>query len=134
MTDAVRPLEVLLVEDNPGDVLLVRQILGREPYPINLRLAVDGEQGLQMLESSHFKPDLVILDLNLPKVFGLSFLGRYRAEVPVVVFTVSTNPLDRQRSLELGASAYVEKPDDLDEYFRAVSQVVRNWAARDCGK
>ena len=70
MTDAVRPLEVLLVEDNPGDVLLVRQNLGREPYPINVGLAVDGEQGLQMLESNHFKPDLVILDLNIPKVFG----------------------------------------------------------------
>jgi DNA-binding response OmpR family regulator len=131
MTDAVRPLEVLLVEDNPGDVLLVRQTLGREPYPINVRVAVDGEQGLQMLESSHFKPDLVILDLNIPKVFGLSFLGRYRAEAPVVVFTVSTNPNDRQRSLELGARAYVEKPDDLDEYCRAVSNIIRNRAGAD---
>jgi len=79
-----------------------------------------------MLESSHFKPDLIILDLNIPKVFGLSFLGRYRAEAPVVVFTVSTNPHDRRRSLELGARAYVEKPDDLDEYCRAVSNIVRN--------
>ena len=89
-------------------------------------MALDGEQGLQMLESSHFKPDLIILDLNIPKVFGLSFLGRYRAEAPVVVFTVSTNPHDRRRSLELGARAYVEKPDDLDEYCRVVSNIVRN--------
>jgi CheY-like chemotaxis protein len=83
----LKPVELLLVEDSPGDILLISQVLRDEPIPIKIRVAVDGEQALQMLEDSQFRPDLVILDLNIPKVSGLSFLARYALEAPVVVFS-----------------------------------------------
>jgi DNA-binding response OmpR family regulator len=74
-----------------------------------------------------FEADVVILDLNLPKISGFSLLQRTRLTVPVVVFSSSSNPLDRQLSLKLGAREFVQKPTDLDEYRRVVSQIVKNW-------
>lgn len=127
-TFAVKPLEVLLVEDNPGDILLIRQVLENEPWPINLRVAVDGKQAVQMLAARYFEPNLVILDLNIPKLSGLSVLECSQRDIPVVVFTSSSEPLDRCCSFELGAKEYVEKPADLALYAQAVSGMVRNWA------
>jgi len=123
-----KPVEVLLVEDNAGDILLMRQTLAREPFPISIHVAVDGKQAMQMLAARQFEPDLVILDLNIPKVSGLSVLECTQPEVPVVVFTSSSNPHDRQYSFDLGAKDYVQKPTDLSEFVRQVSQIVRTWA------
>jgi len=105
--------------------LCVRQALAQEPIPIRVRLALDG---VQILAEPHFKPDLVILNLTLPKVFGLLVLERTRPDAPVVVFTSSANPHFRQRALELGAMDYVWKPIHLAEYRQAVSQMVQRWA------
>jgi DNA-binding response OmpR family regulator len=124
----MRPVEILLVEDSPGDVLCVRQTLAAEPIPIRIRVAVDGEQAIQILAEPHFHPNLVILNLNLPKVFGLLVLERSRPAAPVVVFTSSANPQFRQRALELGAKDYVQKPIHLAEYREAVSHMVQRWA------
>jgi CheY-like chemotaxis protein len=124
----VKPLEVLLVEDNPGDIRLVREVLDKEPRAINLRVAMDGKQAVQLLSARHFEPDLVILDLNVPKLSGLSVLESSQREVPVVVFTSSSDPLDRRCSFELGAKEFVQKPSDLAAYAQEVSRVVRNWA------
>jgi CheY-like chemotaxis protein len=123
----LKPVELLLVEDNPGDILLISQVLRDEPIPIKIRVAVDGEQALQMLEDSEFRPDLVILDLNIPKVSGLSFLARYELEAPVVVFSSSSSPHDLRRSYELGAKEFVQKPSDLRAFAWRVGQVVRRW-------
>jgi CheY-like chemotaxis protein len=123
----MKPVEVLLVEDNAGDILLMRQTLAREPFPISIHVAVDGKQAMQMLAARQFEPDLVILDLNIPKMSGLSVLERTQLEVPVVVFTSSSNPLDRQCSFELGAKDYVQKPTDLGDFVQQVSQLVRTW-------
>lgn len=127
----MKTIEILLVEDSAGDILLIRQALTRERFPISIHAAVDGEQAMQILEARQFEPDLVVLDLNLPKFPGLSFLARYRSDAPVVVFTVSSNPEHRRRALELGAKEYFEKPIDLEEYQRVVHQIVQNWAASD---
>lgn len=127
-TFAVKPLEVLLIEDNPGDIFLIRQVLENEPWPINLRVAMDGKQAVQMLAARYFEPNLVILDLNIPKLSGLSVLECSQRDIPVVVFTSSSEPLDRCCSFELGAKEYVEKPADLALYAQAVSSMVRNWA------
>jgi DNA-binding response OmpR family regulator len=86
------------------------------------------------MTSAGFEDDLVILDLNLPKISGFSILQRTRPTVPVVVFSSRSNPLDRKRSLELGAREFVQKPSDVDEYQRVVSEIVRAWAVRDRGK
>ena len=125
----VKPLEVLLVEDNPGDILLIRQVLENEPWPINVRVAMDGKQAVQMLAARHFSPDLLILDLNVPKLSGLSVLECSQREIPVVVFTSSSDPLDRRCSFELGVKEFVQKPTDLAVYAEVVSQIVRHWAA-----
>ena len=126
-----RSVEILLVEDNAADVLLVRQVLAREKFPINLHVAMDGKQALQMLSTRQFQPDLVILDLNVPKISGLSVLECSQANVPVVVFSSSSNPLDRRCAFELGAKDYIQKPTDLQAYGQAVSQIVRAWALPD---
>jgi two-component system, OmpR family, response regulator len=80
-----------------------------------------------MLAARQFEPDLVILDLNIPMVSGLAVLECTQPEIPVVVFTSSTNPQDRQYSFDLGAKDYVQKPSDLGEFVRQVSQIVRTW-------
>ena len=128
---SLKPLRVLLIEDTPGDILLIRQVLADEPIPINIRVAVDGKQAVQMVLEDHFTPDVIILDLNLPKLSGLGFLDGYRLDIPVVVFTSSSNPHDRERAMELGAKEYIVKPTNLAEYTRVVSQIVRKWSSSD---
>ena len=130
---SARAIQVLLVEDAPGDVLLISQILAKEPFPIRVHAAVDGAQAAQMVVEQQFTPDLVILDLNLPRVPGMLFLEGFDKTVPVVVFSSSSNPADRQRAMELGAKDYVVKPTDLTEYTQLVSQIVRKWTGRDAG-
>src|SRR5579871_2669961 len=127
------PVEVLLVDDEAGHILLMRQALAAEPIPISIRVAVDGKQAVDILTQGQFKPSVIILDLKLPKLSGLGFLEGYRPDVPVVVFTSSSNIRDQQRALELGAKEYVQKPTDLTEYTKLVSRIVRTWAdpARD---
>jgi CheY-like chemotaxis protein len=123
----VVPFELLLIEDNAGDVLLTSQILLRESVPITLHMATDGEQALQMLTDGRFKPDLVLLDLNVPKVSGTSVLARCQILAPVIVFSSSTNPAEIDRCFALGARDFVQKPSDLLEFEEAVSQIVRKW-------
>jgi len=120
-----RPIELLLIEDNPVDVLLFRLALADEPYSINLRVASSGQEAMRMLPEE--RPDLVILDLNLPQLSGLSFLERNRTTVPVVVFSCSCCDDDIRRSFELGARDFVPKASDLDTYMRLVSYIVRTW-------
>lgn len=125
----MKPVEVLLVEDNAGDVLLVRQALAAEKFPIKVHLALDGKQAVQMLADRQFEPDVVILDLNIPKLSGLSVLECSQPGVPVVVFTSSDSPEDRQSALALGAKEFVQKPSDLQAYGETVCRVVRTWGA-----
>jgi CheY-like chemotaxis protein len=124
----VKPVEVLLVEDNTGDILLIRQVLASEAWPINLRVATDGKQAAQLLAARHFEPNLVILDLNVPRLPGLSVLELSQREIPIVVFTSSADPQDRRCAFELGAKEFVRKPSELAAYTQAVSRIVRNWA------
>jgi CheY-like chemotaxis protein len=118
--------QILLVEDNAGDVLAIRQILAA--LPIRISVARDGEQAIQILEDPEFKPDLIILDLNIPKVPGLAVLERCKPTAPVVVFTSSSNPTERQRAKKLGASEFVQKPYDLDEFANVVMRMIEEWA------
>jgi CheY-like chemotaxis protein len=123
----MRPIEVLLVEDNAGDILMIKQALAGERYPVSIHVAVDGKQALDMLSHRHFDPDLVILDLNLPKLDGLSLLERTHPNVPVVVFSSSSSANDIQKSFELGVRDFIQKPLDADEYLQVVSYIVRRW-------
>jgi PleD family two-component response regulator len=127
--------EVLLVEDNAGDALLVGQALAECHISVHLHIARDGEQALQILKAPDFKPDLVILDLNIPKVSGYTVLSLYGSKkTAVIVFSASENETDVDRALSLGAKDYVHKPMDLDEYKDAVCGMVRKWIPREEAK
>jgi CheY-like chemotaxis protein len=118
---------IFLIEDNAGDVLLIRQTLDSLDLPIQVHVARDGDQALFMLAEGHFQPDLILLDLNLPRVSGSWFLERSRPKVPVVVFSSSSNPADIRRAVELGVKEYVEKPCDLEQYAQQVCRIIRDW-------
>lgn len=121
-------LVVLLVEDNPADVFLVREAIQEEGLTFHMEVAEDGEQALAILDAADGnrgtpRPNFILLDLNLPKQTGEEVLQRVRqspwsAEIPVVVMTSSESPADRARAMELGATEYFRKPSNLDEFMQ----------------
>ena len=126
----MKSLEVLLVEDNAGDAVLIRQVLADCPNPINLHIARDGEQALLLLTNPHFRPDLILLDLNIPRITGLALLERWQSmQTPVVVFSSSLNEAEQSRAIELGARAFIAKPTDIQAFTDAVCSIIQKWAS-----
>jgi chemotaxis family two-component system response regulator Rcp1 len=132
-----RLVEILLVEDNPSDVLLT-QIAMRECKIANrLNLTVDGELALAFLRRAPPyqeapRPDLVLLDLNLPRMDGRELLREIKADadlrtIPVVVLTTSSAESDVLRSYDLHANAYVTKPLDMEQFVRVVKGIDDFW-------
>jgi CheY-like chemotaxis protein len=122
----LNPVEILLVEDNAGDASLIGQVLAACPVPPKLHMARDGEQALGMLADSSCKPDLIILDLNIPRIPGTALLERWQPMgLPVVVFSSSLE--EKGRALELGARAFVLKPVDLEAFTEAVRGILQKW-------
>jgi CheY-like chemotaxis protein len=120
-------IEVFLVEDNPADVLLVRVALAQMPF-LKLLVAKDGEQALNMLNSPGFQPQLIILDLNMPRVDGQSVLRQYQQKnIPIVIFSSTQNKVEVQNALALGAREYVQKPIGFEPYADAVRGIVERW-------
>ncbi|RAY14442.1 response regulator [Actinomadura craniellae] len=127
------PIEVLLVEDDPGDVLLTREAFTDYKVKNNLTVVSDGEEAMAYLRRDEpyaeaDRPDLVLLDLNLPRKDGREVLGEIKADpelrsIPVVVLTTSEAEEDILRSYELHANAYVAKPVDFDQFIRVVRQI-----------
>jgi CheY-like chemotaxis protein len=127
----MKPIEILLVEDNAGDAFLIREVLRESLTPINLHVARDGMQALLMLAGYLAKPDLVILDLDMPNISGHAMLEKYHPNnVPIVVFSSSWNDSDAQYSLASGAREFVRKPTDLQAYRNAVSGMIEKWVAQ----
>ena len=134
MSPLARPARVLLVEDDPGDAQLMR-IAFTETHPdADLRVATDGEAALQAIMHPDERPDLVLLDLNLPRLTGHEVLEAVRdagepgaARTPVVVLTTSSARADVQRSYELGARSHITKPREIDELFATVATLARYW-------
>jgi CheY-like chemotaxis protein len=121
-------VEVFLVEDNPADVLLVRVALSQLPFPLKLLVAKDGEQALQMLNSTDFEPQLIILDLNMPRVDGQTVLQQcQKKKIPIVIFSSTQNKVEVQKALALGAREYVQKPIGFEPYADAVRGMVKRW-------
>jgi CheY-like chemotaxis protein len=128
---------MLVVDDNPGDVDLLREALREKAARVELRVVRDGEEAIAFLRRegtwSHApRPDLIVLDLNLPRVDGREVLARIKQDpelrrIPIVVMTSSGADQDVLRSYELGANCYVTKPIDLDEFFRVVRSMQEFW-------
>lgn len=123
---------LLIIEDCAGDVLLTQQAMAELQISVRITVARDGEQALIMLSDQDFRPDLIILDLNIPRVTGLGFLQRYRQrDVPIVVFSSSQNTIEIQQALELGAREYVEKPSNLEAFNAVLRGMIRKWVLRE---
>jgi DNA-binding NtrC family response regulator len=128
----MKPVEVLLVEDNAGDTLLIQQTLAEGPIPVRLHVARDGEQALLMLDDPDFSPGLIILDLNIPRIPGSAVLERYHSQkTPIVIFSSSWNEAEISRAMELGAREFAQKPTDLQAFGDVICGMVERWALRE---
>ncbi|MFD5203094.1 response regulator [Streptomyces sp. NPDC058375] len=133
MNTPAQPIEVLLVEDDPGDELMTREAFEDNKIRNTLHVVRDGQEALDFLYrrgeyTEAPRPDLVLLDLNLPKYDGRQVLEQIKADpelslIPVVVLTTSSAEEDILRSYKLHANAYVTKPVDLDQFIAAVRQI-----------
>ena len=133
-----KTLQVVLAEDNPGDVELVREALDAQQLSYQLTVKNDGEQMIQFIQAvdraAVVPPDLILLDLNLPRADGATLLKHIRAckscaEVPLIVITSSDSPRDRQVAAEAKANEYFRKPSDFDEFLR-LGEIVRSLVNR----
>jgi two-component system response regulator len=131
---ATEPKTILLVEDNSDDEQLTLRAMRQSDVPNIIRVARDGAEALDHLFGPHATrlPDLILLDLKLPKVSGLEVLQRLRTEektksLPVVVLTSSDEERDIVESYNIGANSYIRKPVDFDEFIDAVRQLGVYW-------
>lgn len=132
-----RPVEILLVEDNPGDVRLTREALREGKVRNNLSVAQDGVEALAFLrrEGAYAeapRPDLILLDLNLPKKDGREVLQEIKTDaglryIPVVVLTSSQAEKDILRAYDLHANCYVTKPVDFEQFSQVVQTIENFW-------
>ena len=131
---------ILLVEDNPDDITLTRRALKKNNILNELVVAEDGAEALDYLfgtgkysgRDTAVHPQVILLDLNLPKIGGLEVLRRLRSDertslLPVVVLTTSNEDRDRVESYRLGSNSYVRKPVDFDQFSKAVQQLGLYW-------
>ena len=136
-TQATRSIEVLLVEDNPGDVRLTKEAMRESKVIVNLSVAPDGEEALAFLRKqgkhqSAPRPDLILLDLNLPKKDGREVLAEIKVDddlrrIPVVVLTTSRAEEDILRTYDLHANCFITKPVDLDQFITVVEAISDFW-------
>lgn len=132
---------ILLIEDSPDDELLTIRALKKNKLLNEVIVARDGAEALDCLfgpEATAQLPELILLDLNLPKVNGLEVLRRIRSEertrmLPVVVLTTSDEERDRVESYMLGANSYIRKPVDFEQFSRAVQQLGIYWLVLNLG-
>ena len=123
----MKPIELLVVDNNVSDIYLIRVALAMEPYRINIRLATNSNRAAQMLADNGYQPDLVIFDVDFGKPSNLSLLGSIDPDVPVAVFTSSPTPTNRRIAMDLGVVEYVKKPTHSTEFIEAVLGIVRQW-------
>jgi CheY-like chemotaxis protein len=132
-----RPAELLLVEDNYGDVLLTREACESAKTPNNLAVAGDGEEALAILRregrhADHPRPDLILLDLNLPRMDGREVLETIKSDpallrIPVIVLTSSAAEIDILKSYDLKANSYIVKPVEFDRLQEIVASLQTFW-------
>ena len=134
---AVRPLQLLLVEDNPGDVRLTKEAFKAGEVNVSLNVVRDGVEAIDFLrQRGAFKsarlPDLILLDLNLPLRSGREVLSEIKADpnlkkIPVLVMTTSQADQDIDCAYSLNANCYITKPIDLDDFLRIVKSIGEFW-------
>jgi chemotaxis family two-component system response regulator Rcp1 len=137
MESAVEPIEILLVEDSPGDADLAREALEGAKVRNNLHVAADGEEAMAFLrrQGKHAnapRPGMILLDLNLPKKDGREVLAEIKRDedlkrIPVVVLTISKDEEDVLKSYNLHANCFITKPIDLAQFLKVVRSIEEFW-------
>jgi two-component system, chemotaxis family, response regulator Rcp1 len=137
MLESGQQFEILLVEDNPGDVLLTQEAFREGRLAHRLSIVEDGEQAIQFLRregaySQAPKPDVILLDLNLPKKDGRELLAEIKEDpnlrfIPIVVLTTSEAEQDVWKAYKLHANCYLTKPVDLDDFIRKIRSFEEFW-------
>lgn len=137
MLQKTRPVNILLVEDNPGDVRLTQEAFKEGKLSVNLDVVMDGVEALNYLKklgqyADKPTPDLVLLDLNLPKRDGREVLEVIKLDpdlrrMPVVVLTTSNAEQDIQKSYNLYVNCYINKPVDFDKFFDIIQRIEDFW-------
>ena len=131
--DSLEQLSLLLVEDSPADVFLVRQAMKEEGLSCRVEVADDGEKAIRILENvdagTQHVPNLLLVDLNVPRQSGTEVLERLRrsprcSKTPAVIMSTSDTPVERKRAFDLGANEYFCKPSSLAEFMK-LGQLVR---------
>lgn len=132
-----KPIDILLVEDNPGDVRLTKEALKEGKIKNNLFVTPDGVEALQFLKQEDeyagaVRPDLILLDLNMPRMDGRELLEKIKQEtelrrIPVVILTTSKSEEDIVKSYDLHANCYITKPVDLDQFINVVKSIEDFW-------
>jgi chemotaxis family two-component system response regulator Rcp1 len=132
-----RPIEILLVEDNPADVRLTIEVFKDSRITNHISVATDGEEALAFLHKSgkyadEIRPDLILLDLNLPKKDGREVLSQIKADrelktIPVIVLTTSDADQDVWKAYESGVNSYITKPVDLEQFIRIFRSIEDFW-------
>ena len=129
---------VLLVEDDPGDQKLVKRALANQKMPNELHITGSGEEAIKYLQASRCgnskcpRPNLILLDLNMPGMGGKEFLKCIKADsdlcsIPVVILTVSDAPIDIQQCYELNAAGYIQKSASAAEFQETVNKLAKYW-------
>jgi CheY-like chemotaxis protein len=132
-----RPVEILMVEDNPADVRLTIEALKESKMHNNLSVVQDGVDAMAFLKreepyANAARPDLILLDLNMPRKDGREVLAEIKADpnlrrIPVVILTTSTAEQDIVRTYDLHANCYITKPVDMDQFIRVVQSIEDFW-------
>jgi len=133
----MKTVDLLLVEDNPGDVRLTEEALRDASMPVNLSVATDGAEAIEFLHrrgkyKNAPRPDLILLDLNLPKKTGPEVLSDIKCDpdlkrIPVLVMTTSSEQDDVQKAYSLNANCYITKPIQLDDFLNVVQSIENFW-------
>ena len=142
MTEAmpnITPIEILLIDDDESDVFLTKRAFNKAKMLNNVQVARDGEDALAMLRhEGHHKnikrPDLILLDLNMPRMNGHEFLEIIKADddlksIPVLVMTMSQSDADMMRSYQSHASSYISKPIELEQFMKVMQTIQNYWFA-----
>jgi CheY-like chemotaxis protein len=134
-----KQLNVLLVEDNLIEVMKMRRTVSLLDLKHNIIVANNGEDALQHLEDKSKFPDLILLDLNMPKVGGIEFLAILKnnddiKHIPTVILTTSDNQKDLEECYRLGVSGYVLKPLKYDDYVEKIKNVLSYWSMNELKK
>ncbi|NOQ36715.1 MAG: response regulator [Methylococcaceae bacterium] len=136
------PFDILLLEDEPADAYLVKIALEEGNKPTNLHHVVDGYEGFTFLQQQECykdapRPDLILLDMNMPRMSGHEFLMKIKADdafksIPIVVLTTSEAEIDILKSYQLGAASYISKPIDVTRFMTMINQLEDYWFTLVC--